>query len=383
MKMILIVFMLMTGLYAEEIGIPYVDFTKAPIESAVFSKDGKSFYTLQGQDLIHWNLSPLKKIKAWKLPLKPISEGKKVQRYHNINWIDENKRVLITSINELVLYNVQTNTLEKRVVCRNHSLVKDGDLLYLARVDQEGDKDEKGNLVVRPDLHLEVWNIPDLIKIKSINVTKQSDSFKPHLLRYRGEDDITDFHYAIRYSGQLVIAKDVIYYFAITKKVAVIDKKKLELKKILWEEVPAKKTADELLVMGTKIYKLSNASLISEFQRNDFKNVKKFLNESKRRPVLKLPQNELQRKISSVVGSLYLMYGKPYSPYIFFRKNKRPIARIGQYKDNLIIMDTNRNFEISSKEFELLRMKNKTGEIVPMNRLTFEKYNKSLQIKIN
>ncbi len=44
----------------DELGVPVIDWKEAPIESAVLASDGKSFYTLQGTDLIQWNLSPLK-----------------------------------------------------------------------------------------------------------------------------------------------------------------------------------------------------------------------------------------------------------------------------------------------------------------------------------
>jgi len=367
---------------SNDVGTPYVDFKKATIESAVLSKDGKNFYTLQGQDLIYWDLSPLKKIKTWKLPLELIFEGKHTQKYHNIYFTDDYKKVLISSISNLVLYNLETSLVEKRAFRKNHSLVKDGDLLYLARIDQKGDKNENGELVLRPDLHLEVWSISKLKKVKSINVTKQSDDFSPHLLRYRDEEElIGKFEFQSRYQGELLVENNLIYYFAITNKVAVIDKNSLELKNILWEEVPIKKTADDFLVIGTKIYNLSSGLLVLEFPKNDFKSVEKFLRDPQRKPITRLPRSELKRRVSSSVGNLYLMYGKPTAPYIFFRKDKKTVSRIGQYKGELIIMDTNMSFEVSSKEFELLKMKDKIGEIVPINRATYEKYHKPLTIK--
>ncbi len=403
MRILLVVLFFCVGMYAaeasaaqndtEEIGVPFIDFKKGPIESAVLASDGKSFYTLQDIDLIHWNLSPLKKIKTWKLPLEKITVGKKIDRFRDIYFLNNYSKVLLTSINELVIYNLETNQIEKRVACRNHSLVKEGNLLYLARADQKGDRDEEGNLAVEPYLHLEVWSILDLKKIKSMNITKQSDKFTPHLLRYRGESELREFHDASRYQGQLLLGEDVIYYFAITAKVAVIDKKDLKLKKMLWEEVKTHKTADGYLVMNKKIYRQSDASFVFEFPKNDEKGVKEFLNKAERKPVYSLPEVRRFQRNSTLVGDLILRSAPKI--YVFTRKHSKEnfFARIGQFEGELIIKERStlttvdgkyqvipNHFEVSSRDFKLLKMKTSDGKIVPMNDATFKKYNRQIDM---
>jgi hypothetical protein len=392
--LLLVVSKLIFASDTEEIGIPAVDFKKARIESAVLTDDGKSFYTLQDEDLVLWNLSPLRKVKSWKVSTKPVLNQPPSQKYHHLHFVENYKKVLISSADELMLFNLENNTVEKRKYCRNHTVVQDRNTLYVARVAQKGDFDEKGKLVARPDLFLEIWDIPTLEKIQLINVTRQSDKFPIHLLRYRDEGELLgEFHFASRYQGQLLIGDKVLYYIAVTKKIAVIDKRSLLLKNVFWKpELPVELTADDLMVIGIKVYNKSNGSVVKEFSKNDFESMTNFLSETKKLPIYNLPMRT--RRIFSSVGDLILSPGG--GSYVFHHKGeKKFFARIGFYDGELIVQERSKlfhvhgkvkvspgYFEVSSKKFELLNMKNNKGEIVPINDITFKKYNKSLGIKV-
>lgn len=198
MKQVFIVFLLAFSAFAfadEEIGVPSypssIDMRENFIESAVLSNDGKSFYTLQAQDLIHWNLSPLKKLEAWHVPLPALIVGQYVNRFHNIYLLENETKVLITSMEGLMIYDLQTRKVEKDIVYSSYATVKDGDLLYLTRLTPRYDHDTY-------DVDLEVWQLPELKRVRTVSLSDMtSDS------GYR----------RMKLKGNLMVGKDVIYYF--------------------------------------------------------------------------------------------------------------------------------------------------------------------------
>lgn len=369
MKKIVLVLLFAFSLFAvesEEIGIPAIDCQKEKIESAVLSTDGRSFYTLQGHDLTHWNLSPLKKIKAWKLPLKEITVGEKVDQFHDIYFLDDNK-VLITSINELMIYNLKTNQVENQVDYRSHSIVKNENFLYLTHPTE---LDEPFSYRI----DLEVWSIPELKRIKSINLTKLS------------YDYYNSFSKAMTVNGNLLVGDSVIFYFpSSTNKIMMkLDKSTLNFKGSGDAYSRVDVTLDGYIDAGRAIYKLSDGSKILDVTPESDKDFYTYAKKNSK-VVIDSFQFDNKPSRSTVVGNLCLM--RRGHRYVLLNVNidkEKFIDCLAQYKREVIIQRyPEKIFETSSSNSQLLNMKTKDGKVTKMNEATFKKYNQRLNIKAN
>jgi hypothetical protein len=105
-------------LCAEEIGVPYVDPRKAVAQSATLSPDGETFYTYANNTLTHWSLNPIRKLKTIIID-KEKDFSQSLIKFSFLS----NKRLLLFATNEkLATFDVQTNTF-LQVLDINASLV--------------------------------------------------------------------------------------------------------------------------------------------------------------------------------------------------------------------------------------------------------------------
>lgn len=370
MKKILLVLLFTLSLFAgesEEIGIPVINSQEEQIESAVLSPDGKSFYTLQGTYLIQWNLSPLKKLKEWQVPLKKITTGKEWNRFHDIWFLDNYTKILITSIEGMMIYNLKTHTVDKQVEYVSHSLVKDGDFLYLTHPTE---LDEPFSYRI----DLEVWSIPELKRIKSINLTKLS------------YDYYNSFSKAMTVNGNLLVGDSVIFYFpSSTNKIMMkLDKSTLNFKGSGDAYSRVDVTLDGYIDAGRAIYKLSDGSKILDVTPESDKDFYIYAKKNNK-VVIDSFQFDNKPSRSTVVGNLCLM--RRGHRYVLLNVNKdkeKFIDCLAQYKREIIIQRyPEKIFETSSSNSQLLNMKTKDGKVTPMNEATFKKYNQPLNIKAN
>jgi len=358
-RLLVLILIFSVGVFAdEEVGIPYIDRHKGLIESAVLSEDEKSFYTFQGEDLIHWNLSPLKKLASWKIHIKKIEIGNKKNRFHDIYFLDNYKKVLITSINELMIYNLQTNRIENSVSYRSHSIIKDGNFLYLTHPTK---LDEVGEY----NIDLEVWSIAKLQRVQSVNLTQLAKGL---------------FYTPMTKNGNLLVGESVIFYFRTNYNMLILDKKSLQIKSTgTWLNL-VKITDDGFLDVGKETYRLSDGSLITKNKKGHHS----FAKEHNKTIVSGFVWDHKPRRYSSVRNLSLKTKKANYPLYIFVdtrEGEKRNFIYIVQFDGELIIRKRgNRAFEFSSKRSKLLKMRTKDGEIIPMNNATFNKYNKTFNI---
>lgn len=397
MKIIKLFLLLSLGLWAEnnvetpkkndEIGIPVISWEKAQIESAVLASDGKSFYTLQGDDLIQWNLSPLKKLQAWKVPLKKITTGEKQNRFHDIWFLDNYTKVLITSIDGMMIYNLKTHKVDKQVDYVSHSLVKDGNLIYLTHPTLI-----KG---FEYNIDLEVWSIPELKRVKNVNITEMG---RKHIEVCYGSEDINSVlpskkDCPITHLANLVVGMNNIYYPTHYDQLLILNKSTLEFKgfdKYLSSQGGGllELLENGYMNTGLAIYRLSDDKVIYHPDRGT---TYKYAKEHNLKVLQSLRWNSKPRRYS-VVGTLGLTYGSKAAPYILFRLNKKErfFARIWQYKRDLIIQakaffcaDYKKGincFEETSKHSSILQMKTQDGRIIPINDATYNKYHTNFNI---
>ena len=68
MKHIILIILLTLGVWAEEVGVPFVQLPKDAKELNIgLSRDGKTFYTYENNTLIHWNMNPIQIIDSVKI----------------------------------------------------------------------------------------------------------------------------------------------------------------------------------------------------------------------------------------------------------------------------------------------------------------------------
>jgi len=391
-RLLILILIFSVGVFAdEEVGIPYYGPKIELVDSAILSSDGESFYTLKEHLFTHWNLSPLKKLQQWSIPLPKIRPIPNVKNFRDVYVLEKEKKIIIISRDELVLYNLQSKKIEKKIPFKNLSHSIDGNMLYVARVD--GPKDSNGKLTHYPYLYLDVWKVPELTKIKSTNLTKQSNHFKHHLFKrydYETSEYYTPYEDSIfRYGGVIIMGESVIFFVTEEKKFAIIDKVSLNLKEVI-NRGAVRQTSDGYLILSRRyIIKQSDGSIILEsFDEEDkIKKIQEFLNRPQGLPWFQIHIHSWslikQRQISNIKNlSLRFQSGGRYS--FFITSKERMIARFYQYGDELLLRRTGSyNFEASSNNPKDYKMENSFGIIVPMNEATFKRYNKQLHIKAN
>jgi len=391
----------------EEIGVPSypstIDMRKNFIESAVLSSDGKSFYTLQGQDLIHWNLSPLKKLEAWAVPLPELTVGKNVNRFHSIYLLENETKVLITSMEGLMIYDLQTRKVEKETAYSSYATVKDGDLLYLTHLTPRYDHDTY-------DVDLEVWQLPELKRVRTVSLS----------------DMTSDSGYKmIKLKGNLMVGRDVIYYFGARQllEMVILDKKSLTIKEVDDVYNRVELTADGKLNVGRFVYRFDDGTKIwdnapdepEKVTNDDKKNDEQILRnsglfygfpnlapswsttlgdrvktEENVVPVVDGFHFSYRPLRASCVGNLCLRAkGNVASPYIFLKlndsnsKKQWGYAVLLQSQGEMVIKKRrSETFEATSPHMKLLQMRTADGKIVPMNEATFKKYNQPMNIGV-
>jgi hypothetical protein len=108
MKYLYLFLILLSTLYAQEIGVPYVDTREAVAQSVAFSPDGKTFYTYANNTLTHWGLNPV-------IRLKTVVLNKDVGLTHPLLKFcvipNENDLLLIATNDKLAIYDLQKSII--------------------------------------------------------------------------------------------------------------------------------------------------------------------------------------------------------------------------------------------------------------------------------
>lgn len=356
----------------DKLGVPVIDWKKAPIESAVLAVDGESFYTLQGADLIQWNLSPLKKLSAWQVPLKKITTGKEQNRFHDIWFLDNYTKVLITSIEGMMIYNLKTHKVEKEVAYRSYSLVKDGNFIYLSHPTHIKDN--------RYNIDLEVWSIPELKRVKSVNITEMWEKYIG--VCYIDEAGTESDNCPIEHLVPFALGSKNIYYPTISYDSAIVlNKSTLKFQGTIEQYSNIFEILEGgYLNTGSAIYRLSDDKHI-EYKRRGWGFKEDYH--------LKVVQDlRVKPKRYSNIGKLFLKAQINTYPYMFTKHlTKKEIRYIlSQYNEELVIKPKDNRkyfFNSSSRNTKLLQMKNKDGKVVPMNDATYKKYQTNFNIGVH
>lgn len=337
------------------------------IESAILAPDGKSFYTIRKNILAQWSLNPLKKLNLWELPISAPPTGKYADIYI------ANNKILVATRDELILFNIQKQTVEKRLLYKTFARAQENNLLYLVHQIESPETDEEG--VHYKYVRIEMWDIDTLTKIKTLHISYYSDVFET----------------------EMWLNHQYLYFFSSYGKVLIIDKKDLQIKNEYsthlcdqsGHRLGSVLTNEGHFVIGRNIYKQSDGTLLKTFDpiescsKATEEEIK--LSESYRQKTIRrFPANYRSQGSASQVGNLELSFKYGHIIYVFSHAlTDETLAYIFYENGELLMINENGYFETTTPYPSYLGMYDENLKKVPITKEVYEKYNKQLTIKGN
>lgn len=111
MKHIILIILLTLGVWAQEVGVPYVDTREAVVQSATLSPDGETFYTYANNTLTHWSLNPVKMLESVRIEDMDIVNGSK----HRIYVTPDRQKIIFVTRKILALFDLNQNIFVKKI----------------------------------------------------------------------------------------------------------------------------------------------------------------------------------------------------------------------------------------------------------------------------
>lgn len=358
MKRIIVVMMiLVVSVWAEEIGKPYIPKGSGEIDSAILAPDGKTFYTLKGELVTKWQLEPIKKLDSFKTVL-----NHKDKRYgYQIDITADGKKMFIRSHSEIILWDLKAKNEIKREQQRTDWGVVDGQVYktiysYRKTNDQHYIVDE-GTIYKEWDLRL------NQVKNEVLPALCSNTGYTcyPNFM-YINHDEIFAFTPESSHSSSMM---------------SILNKKTLKIIKGLSFDDHWYVTADrKSIYLGQR----SPAEFYLKVNIDTLTEEKITLDKFKKTDMLYSQQKAI-RKSMSVVGSLNLVFipnkVTRRFEYVFYNSSNKKVTSFYQFKDSeWAVIDENGYFEVSLYAKKYLKMKTSSSDILPINNITYKKYNK-------
>ncbi len=372
MKKILLLLVLALGLFGaepEEIGKPYVQ--GKPFQGdAVLSPDGNGFYTLDGDVVTKWQISPVKKllsfktgIEDFKAPVYQItmtSEGRIVG-----SGLGADSRYKISASNDgqrIILYSPKTNEIQLwDVKTMKHLKTIKEDL-------QLGTGTKYGFVSLTKDNQIHVWNDKELTLIKNMDTTLTECTYR-----------VSDDESAVGKCRAFGITNgDNLLSISYSDRGLFIDLDTLEIIDTFFNGLYPY-SVKHRMAGGKYSDKFVGESAQNRANRQVTDNPKKFEHTF-----------SSLRKLSKINGKkdgdLALIsqsgYGFVDSSFDEEGKVNKKAYLFYQWGDEWVLINYIDGFFSGSDNIKkYLKMKTKDGKIVPMNDATFEKYNKQINLK--
>lgn len=359
MKRILILIMvLVVSVWAEEIGVPYVEKEMGQVQSAVLAPDGESFYTLKDEYVTHWQLEPIKKLSSFKIKL---FEEEKRQKYSMYISSDSKKMVVMARM-ALLLLDLKKKDLIKRKKAEFYWGIMDG-MVFKTTYNKKIVKDNKP---IREVVYKE-YNIDNLEVTKELSL--------PYLCN---ESTHRCSEHYMHYINYMYIYSDKLFVLKLDDIISVLDKKtlkKLDKSWKIWNKCYF--TLDKKF-----FYCLSNNEQYTKINL-DTLDAKKIVSKDL---VHKKSLHDIYSNIS-LYKKLSLVFDfdideKSASLDFYNNKLNIKIAAFYQFKnDEWILINSDGYFEASRDARQYLKRKTLDGKIAPINDETYEKYNKKIILK--
>ena len=353
MKNLVLILVLVVGLFGselEEIGRPYVDNTDGFIHSAVLAPDGNGLYGLKDDLVTKWQLSPIKKLLSFRTGIVNFPRHKGYQ----IQVSGDNKRIILYSYKEIQLWDIKS---------KQHIKTIKEDLTL-------GTSSKYGFLALTKDNYLQIRSDKDLKLLKTMKINRD-DKYSDNILPYNkiNGDNILCINYA--YDG-LFLDLDTLKVIDTFSNDTEEDRKirrfhRYEISK--YKQVYMDKYASKF---HSVLWNKYMSFLWDKRHFSTFSSVKYLITRDKTRTSETILYKLRDRSQYRLNKSFINKHGeKKTTGYIFY-----------QFDDTWILHDKRKRFFTGSGNIRKhLKMETKDGKVVPMNDITFKKYNKLIKLK--
>lgn len=350
MKYIILLILLTLGVWAQEIGVPYVDTREVVAQSAVLSPDGETFYTYANNTLTHWSLNPVKVLESVKIEDKNFINESSVNIYTTL---DPNKIVFFRLKRAIAIYDIQ----KREFIVKYNSPI-----WYTEIVGSNIITIDKNRIITQLDSsNLQIKKQIQLPK-KQLHCDGCSDS--PYGI-FKSSDEktftlVTSVRFVIMDSNTLDVLKEMVSFnkdfsFSLTKRILV----------------------------GQK----------ASFNIDSFENVSPMISMAKN-PSLFV--NDAQWTSRSIVNGMALAYDSSLNSYTFYNmKSSQLLANLYLFPNNAwIVMTPNGYFDRSEDSLKYFKKKLSSGGTFStsdgmirtpltldiIDDLTYQKYHKQISI---
>jgi hypothetical protein len=353
MKHLILTILFTLSLFAQEIGVPYVQLPKDAKELTIgLSRDGKTFYTYENNTLIHWNMNPVQIIDSVKItdPMFPSPL--------NFDVTPDGKKVIFSNPK----HGIGLFDLEKKQFINKKATLYDSDLLL-------------GSNIMQADSELGIITVLNINNFQTIKTI-----FVPLANHGRYEDRIYGLFRSIEGKHFIVFTADLIQIYDIAT---------LTITKVFAKKgTSIISSLDKQTIQGGIRWRYANSALdtyqnpIDCFDMNTLTYfTKKDLNCRKMYPI--------STKYSKNLLNIY-EYEDWYYPYIdriYDDASTNVLARLVDHKlyqlseTDWLIITPDGYFDGSHEARKYLSMKNPVGESTPIDDVTFNKFHKKINLK--
>jgi hypothetical protein len=161
MKHLILTILFTLSLFAQEIGVPYVQLPKDAKELNIgLSRDGKTFYTYENNTLIHWSMNPVQIIDSVKIT-DPMFSPKGLGFPFNFDFTPDGKKIIFSHPKR----GIGLFDLEKKELTKKRSSAFFADVLIGSNI-----------LQLDPIGLVSVIDTSNLATIKQLNITLREQS---------------------------------------------------------------------------------------------------------------------------------------------------------------------------------------------------------------
>jgi hypothetical protein len=339
MKHLILTILFTLSLFAQEIGVPYVQLPKDAKELNIgLSRDGKTFYTYENNTLIHWNMNPVQIIDSVKItdPMFPSPL--------NFDLLPDAKKMVFShGSHGIGLFDLEKKQFTKKLATR-----------FLGDILIDSDLFTYDKLGILEKIDLNNFRTTSITKIPLKDIDAGVEIFPDTLwgiFRNKNGDRI------------IVLTKFALYVFNVNSSKQILyledsfDPPVISLDK---EVINGNRTSFDVEILKTSPLKLSERRLMLK-QRD--KSEKKYF------------RYEFDDWFNPYVLK---MHEKGSSNVLFWLDNKK----FYQLSDgNWFIITPDRHFDGSPESRKYLYIKTKSGESVPIDDATYNKFHKKINLK--
>ena len=372
MKKILLLLILVLGLFgveSEEVGVPYIEIDQSSKYDAVLAPDGESFFTLKGDLVTQWQLSPFKKLFSFKTgieefgpPVYQISISSDNQTVGGRSGADSRYKISASNDGQrIILYSPKTNEIQLwDVKTMKHLKTIKEDL-------QLGTGTKYGFVSITKDNQIHIRNDKDLSLIKDMDTTLTECTYR-----------VSDDESAVGKCRAFGITNgDNLLSISYSDRGLFIDLDTLEIVDTFFaglypysvkHRIAGGKYADKFV--GKIAQRRANRQVTDNPKvfEHTFSSLRKL--------------NKIEGRKVGVLALTYMMNQYFFVDSSFDESGKeeyKSLYHFYQFEDEWVFLDYRKGFFTGSENIrKYLKMKTKDGKIVPMNDATFEKYNRLL-----